>query len=81
MILLSLPSVIGLLLILPMAFLAFLWLRDNQSREDRKTIPTTLVMVECDICLHRFTCHKDDAFVRCPRCNNLMERGNKKARR
>ena len=74
MITVFMTDIIGYLLIVPLSIIMFLWLYDNQKRDERHVVPTRKTLVECDLCLLRFTADKADKYVRCPRCGNLMER-------
>ena len=74
MISVSLISLIAYFLCVPLIIITILWLYDDEKRYLKKAVPTQKTMCECDICLYHFTADKEDKFVRCPQCGNLMER-------
>jgi len=74
MISVSLISLIAYFLCVPLTIIMILWLYDDEKRSFKKFVPTQKTMCECDICLYHFTADKEEKFVRCPQCGNLMER-------
>ena len=78
MISVSLISLIAYFLSVPLTIIMILWLYDDEKRSFGKIVPTKKTMCECDICLYHFTADKEEKFVRCPQCGNLMERKGSK---
>ncbi|MBO7543393.1 hypothetical protein J6T93_05745 [bacterium] len=74
MISVSLISLLAYFLCVPLTAIMILWLYDDEKRYSKKAVPTQKTMCECDICLFHFTADKEEVFVRCPQCGNLMER-------
>ena len=78
MISVSLISLITYFLCVPLTIIMILWLYDDEKSYPKTVVPTQKTMCECDICLYHFTVDKEDKFVRCPQCGNLMERKSAK---
>jgi len=70
----SLSMLIALAVLVPLGGLLALWLYDEWRARRVRFVPTTDVMVTCEICLHQFLCRKDEALPKCPQCGSLNAR-------
>jgi len=68
----NVTTFIGVCVMLPLVVLLGVWLHEEYWFRRRPFVPTTRVMVQCDICLHHFFCEKDVRLPRCPQCGNLI---------
>jgi hypothetical protein len=69
----SVSMLIGLAVLLPLGGVLALWLYDERRFRRIRFVPTTDVLVTCEICLHQFTCSKDAQLPKCPQCGSLNE--------
>jgi len=69
---LSLQTILGVYAMLPLAGLLGLWLYDEWRLRRAPFVPTSEIMVTCDICLYQFFCEKDEKIVKCPQCGSLL---------
>ena len=69
----SLTTLFGLAVMLPLAGLLVIWLYDEWRARKVRFVPTAAVMITCEICLFRFLCDKDARLARCPQCGSLTK--------
>ncbi len=70
----SLPMLIGIYAMWPLAGILGLWLYDEWKFRRTPFVPSRKETVTCEICLHQFFCDKDTIIVRCPQCGSLNKR-------
>jgi uncharacterized paraquat-inducible protein A len=72
--LVSLPLLIAVYVMVPLACLTLVWLYDAWRVKRRHFVPTTHVRIVCEICLHQFMADKDERLPKCPQCGSRNRR-------
>ena len=67
----SLSTLIGLYVMIPLACLLGFWLYDQWRQRLVSFVITRRIMISCEICLHKFYCDRDASLAECPQCGSL----------
>ena len=73
MIALSINVLIILITLITLPLLLLFWLYDERKHRKIKIVPNRIITINCDICMSKVNCERDEKFIRCPVCSSLIK--------